>query len=37
MLVLEGDMRNALPTGQTVVMTLRKASGYNVLVEVNYP
>ena len=37
MLVLEGDMRNALPTGQTVQMTLRKASGYNVLVEVNYP
>jgi hypothetical protein len=36
MLVLEGDMRNALPTGQTVEMTLRKASGYNVLVDVNY-
>ena len=36
MLVLEGDMRNALPTGQTVEMTLRKANGYNVLVEVNY-
>jgi hypothetical protein len=36
MLVLEGDMRNALPSGQTVEMTLRKASGYNVLVEVHY-
>jgi hypothetical protein len=37
MLVLEGDMRNALPTGQKVEITFRKASGYNVLVNVSYP
>ncbi len=36
MLALEGDMRNALPVGQKVEITLRKASGYNVLVNVNY-
>jgi hypothetical protein len=36
MMVFEGDMRNALPTGQKVEITLRKMSGYNVLVEVSY-
>jgi hypothetical protein len=36
LLVLEGDMRNALPAGQKVEITFRKASGYNVLVNVNY-
>jgi hypothetical protein len=35
--VLEGDLRNALPVGQKVEITLRKADGYNVLVNVNYP
>ena len=37
MLVVEGDMRNALPVGQTVEITLRKESGYSVLVNVDYP
>ena len=37
LLALEGDMRNALPVGRKVEITLRKASGYNVLVNVNYP
>jgi hypothetical protein len=37
MLVFEGDVRNALPVGQKVEIELRKASGYNVLVEVRYP
>jgi hypothetical protein len=36
MLVLEGDMRNALPVGQRVEITFRKESGHNVLVNVNY-
>ncbi len=34
--VLEGDLRNALPAGRKVEMTLRKFSGYNVLVDVSY-
>jgi hypothetical protein len=33
-LVLEGDVRNALPSGQKVEITFRKAQGNNVLVEV---
>jgi hypothetical protein len=37
MLVLEGDMRNALPVGQKVELTFRKESGHNVLVNVDYP
>jgi len=37
MLVFEGDLRNALPVGQNVEITFRKAHGYNVLVNVNYP
>jgi len=36
MLVFEGDMRNALPSGQKVEITFRKANGHNVLVNVNY-
>jgi hypothetical protein len=36
MLVFEGDLRNALPTGRKVEITFRKASGYNVLVNVSY-
>jgi hypothetical protein len=35
-MVFEGDLRNALPVGQKVEVTLRKASGYNVLLHVNY-
>jgi hypothetical protein len=35
-LALEGDMRNALPIGQTLEITLRKEAGKNVLVDVNY-
>jgi hypothetical protein len=35
-LALEGDMRNALPVGQTLEITLRKEAGKNVLVDVNY-
>jgi hypothetical protein len=37
LLVLEGDMRNALPIGQKVDVTFRKESGHNVLVDVDYP
>jgi hypothetical protein len=37
LLVLEGDMRNALPAGQKVEVTFRKESGHNVLVNVEYP
>ncbi|MGA9812455.1 MAG: hypothetical protein WBQ64_06750 [Terriglobales bacterium] len=37
LLVLEGDMRNALPVGQRVLVTFRKESGHNVLVDVDYP
>ena len=33
-LALEGDMRNALPVGQTLEITLRKEAGKNVLVDV---
>jgi hypothetical protein len=36
MLVLEGDMRNALPVGHRVEVTFRKHSGHNVLLNVNY-
>jgi hypothetical protein len=36
LLVLEGDMRNALPVGQKVDLTFRKESGHNVLVDVDY-
>lgn len=36
MVVVEGDVRNALPVGQKVEMTLRKEGGSNVLVNVNY-
>ncbi len=36
LLVLEGDMRNALPIGQRVEVTFRKESGHNVLVDVDY-
>lgn len=35
-IVLEGDMRNALPTGRKVEFTVRKMPGYNVLVDVSY-
>jgi len=35
-LALEGDMRNALPVGQTLEITLRKEAGKNVLVDVSY-
>jgi hypothetical protein len=35
-LVFEGDLRNALPVGQKVEVTLRKAPGYNVLLHVSY-
>jgi len=37
LLVLAGDMRNALPVGQKVLVTFRKESGHNVLVDVDYP
>ena len=36
LLALEGDVRNALPVGQKVEITLRKEDGRNVLVNVNY-
>ena len=36
LMVFEGDMRNALPVGQKVEITFRKASGHNVLLNVNY-
>ena len=36
MLALEGDVRNALPVGQTVEITLRKEADRNVLVDVSY-
>ncbi len=35
-LVFEGDLRNALPIGQKVEVTMRKQTGYNVLVNVNF-
>jgi len=37
LLVLEGDMRNALPVGQKVEVTFRKEGGHNVLMNVDYP
>jgi hypothetical protein len=36
MVVLAGDMRNALPVGQTVHITMRKEAGQNVLIDVSY-
>ena len=36
-LVLEGDMRNALPVGHKVEVTYRKETGHNVLLNVEYP
>jgi hypothetical protein len=33
--VFEGDMRNALPIGQKLQVTVRKESGYNVLLNVS--
>jgi len=36
MLVLAGDMRNALPVGQKVQVIMRKEGSQNVLVSVNY-
>jgi hypothetical protein len=36
MLVLAGDMRNALPVGQKVQITMRKEGAQNVLVNVIY-
>ena len=35
-MVFEGDLRNALPVGQKVEVTVRKEAGYNVLVNVSY-
>lgn len=35
-MVFEGDLRNALPTGRNVEITFRKATGYNVLLNVRY-
>jgi hypothetical protein len=35
-LVLSGDMRNALPVGQSVKITMRKEGGTNILVNVTY-
>jgi hypothetical protein len=34
-MVFEGDLRNALPVGQRVAVTIRKETGYNVLVNVS--
>jgi|SRR4051794_19977994 len=36
LLALDGDVRNALPVGQKVAITLRKEDGRNVLVNVDY-
>jgi hypothetical protein len=36
MMVFEGDLRNALPVGQTVEVLVRKESGHNVLLNVSY-
>lgn len=36
MLVFEGDLRNALPTGRNVEITFRKDGGHNVLLNVSY-
>jgi hypothetical protein len=35
-LVLDGDVRNALPVGQRVQITVRKEAGQNVLINVSY-
>ncbi|MBV9574216.1 MAG: hypothetical protein JOY93_09190 [Acidobacteriales bacterium] len=35
-LVLDGDVRNALPLGQKVEVTMRKQNGLNVLLNVSY-
>jgi hypothetical protein len=35
-MVFQGDLRNALPVGQRVEVTVRKEPGYNVLVNVSY-
>jgi hypothetical protein len=35
-LVVQGDVRNALPVGQKVEVTMRKDGGQNVIVNVNY-
>ena len=35
-MVFEGDLRNALPVGQKVEVTVRKETSYNVLLHVNY-
>ncbi len=35
-MVFEGDLRNALPVGQKVEVTVRKEKNYNVLLHVNY-
>ena len=35
-LALEGDVRNALPVGQTLEITLRKEAGKNVLLDVSH-
>ena len=36
MLVLEGDVRNALPVGQRVEITMRKQGAQNVIANVSY-
>lgn len=36
MLVLAGDMRNALPVGQKVLITMRNEGAQNVLINVTY-
>lgn len=36
LVVLEGDVRNALPVGRKVEITLRKEGTANVLINVNY-
>ena len=36
MMVFEGDLRNALPVGQTVEVMVRKESGHSVLLNVSY-
>jgi hypothetical protein len=35
-LIIDGDVRNALPVGQSVEIRLRKQAGANVLLSVNY-
>jgi hypothetical protein len=36
-LVLEGDVRNALPVGKTVAITCREDEGRRILLAVSYP